>query len=62
MRGFGPMSDLRDGFRIEEIRARDGTKADKPFFHVHFAERDGEGKKLSRGATGSTSPTAATGR
>jgi hypothetical protein len=48
MRGFGPVSDLRDGFRIEEIRARDGTKADQPFFHAHFRGVDGEGKNLTR--------------
>jgi hypothetical protein len=48
MRGFGPISDLRDGFRIEQIRARDGTMAEKPFFHVHFRGVDGEGLKLSR--------------
>jgi hypothetical protein len=48
MRGFGPVSDLRDGFRIEQIRARDGTKAEKPFFHVHFRGAHGEGSTLSR--------------
>jgi hypothetical protein len=48
MRGFGPASDLRDGFRIEHIRARDGTRAEKPFFHVHFRGAAGEGAKLSR--------------
>lgn len=48
MRGFGPVSDLRDGFRIEQIRARDGTKAEKPFFHVHLRGAHGEGSTLSR--------------
>src|SRR5580704_12363448 len=48
MRGFGPVSDLRDGFRIEQIRARDGTRAEKPFFHVHFRGAHGEGLKISR--------------
>jgi hypothetical protein len=48
MRGFGPISDLRDGFRIEQIRAHDGTRAEKPFFHVHFRGAHGEGLKLSR--------------
>jgi len=47
-RGFGPVSDLRDGFRIEHIRARDGTRAEKPFFHVHLRGAEGEGAKLSR--------------
>jgi hypothetical protein len=47
MQGFGPISDLRDAFRVEEIRARDGTKADYPFFHSHFRSVDGEGKKLT---------------
>jgi hypothetical protein len=47
MRGFGPISDLRDGFRIEQIRARDGTRATQPFFHVHFRGAHGEGIKLS---------------
>src|ERR1700674_2881828 len=48
MRGFGPVSDLRDGFRVEQIRAQDGTKAEKPFFHVHLRGAHGEGAKLSR--------------
>jgi hypothetical protein len=48
MRGFGPVSDLRDGFRVEQIRAQDGTRADQPFFHVHFRGAHGEGAKLSR--------------
>jgi hypothetical protein len=48
MRGFGPVSDLRDGMRNEDIRARDGTKGEKPFFHAHFRSADGEGKTLSR--------------
>ena len=47
MRGFGPISDLRDGFRVEHIRARDGTKAEKPFFHVQFRGAHGEGLKLT---------------
>jgi hypothetical protein len=47
MRGFGPVGDLRDGFRIEQIRARDGTRADKPFFHVHLRGPHGEGATLS---------------
>ena len=50
MRGFGPVSDLRDGFRIEHIRARDGTKAEKPFFHVQFRGAHGEGLNLYHGA------------
>jgi hypothetical protein len=48
MRGFGPVSDLRDGMRNEHIRARDGTNGEKPFFHAHFRGADGEGKKLTR--------------
>jgi hypothetical protein len=48
MRGFGPVSDLRDGFRAEQIRAHDATKAAQPFFHVHFRGAHGEGLKLSR--------------
>jgi hypothetical protein len=48
MRGFGPINDLRDGFRIEEIRAHDGTRAEKPFFHVHLRGAANEGAKLSR--------------
>ncbi len=49
MRGFGPVSDLRDGFRIQQIVARDGTKAELPFFHAQLRSVDGEGvKKLSR--------------
>jgi hypothetical protein len=47
MRGFGPVSDLREGFRIEHIRARDGTKADQPFFHVQFRGAHGEGLQLT---------------
>jgi hypothetical protein len=47
MRGFG-FSDLRDGFRDEHIKARDGTRGDAPFFHVYFRSADGEGAKLSR--------------
>ena len=49
MRGFGAVSDLRQGFRDEQIKARDGTKADTPFFHVQFRAAQGEGNlKLSR--------------
>jgi hypothetical protein len=49
MRGFGAVSDLRQGFRDEQIKARDGTKADAPFFHVQFRAAQGEGNlKLSR--------------
>src|SRR5271163_1338868 len=46
MQGFGPITDLREAFRMEEIRAA-GTKADYPFFHSHFRSVDGEGKKLT---------------
>lgn len=46
-RGFGPVSDLRDGFRIEQIRARDGTRGEQPFFHVHLRGAHGEGARLS---------------
>jgi hypothetical protein len=46
MQGFGPTTDLREAFRIEEIRA-EGTKAEKPFFHSHFRSVEGEGKKLT---------------
>ena len=49
MRGFGAVSDLRQGFRDEQIKARDGTKAEAPFFHVQFRAAPGEGHlKLSR--------------
>jgi relaxase-like protein len=48
MRGFGPVSDFRDGMRNEHIRARDGTNGEKPFLHAHFRSAAGEGKKLSR--------------
>jgi hypothetical protein len=47
VRGFGPVSDLRDGFHIEQIRASCGTRADKPFFHVQFRGAHGEGLKLT---------------
>jgi Relaxase/Mobilisation nuclease domain len=47
MRDFGPVSDLRDGFRAEHIRARDGTRADAPFFHVQLRGAHGEGLKLT---------------
>jgi hypothetical protein len=48
MRGFGTTSDLREAFRIEAMRAHDGTKAEKPFFHVHFRGAAGEGSKLNQ--------------
>jgi hypothetical protein len=48
MRGFGAVTDLREGFRIEEIRAHEGTNAEKPFLHGHFRSVDGEGAKLTR--------------
>ena len=47
LRGFGPGTDMRDGFRSEHIRARDGTHAEKPFFHVYFRSVEGEGKTIS---------------
>jgi hypothetical protein len=48
MRGFGSVSDLRQAFRDEQIKARDGTKGKKPFFHVQLGAVNGEGlKKLS---------------
>jgi hypothetical protein len=47
MRGFGPVSDLHDGFRIEHMRARDGTRAEKPFFHVQLRGAHGEGLTLT---------------
>jgi hypothetical protein len=48
MRGFGSIGDLRDAFRIEAMRARDGTKAEKPFFHVHLRGAAGEGAQLTQ--------------
>jgi hypothetical protein len=35
VRGFGLAATLREGFEQEEYVA-EGTKATKPFFHVHF--------------------------
>jgi hypothetical protein len=46
MRGIAA-SDLRQGFRDLEILAREGTKADAPFFHVQLRGVHGEGLKLS---------------
>ena len=46
-RGFG-VCDLRMGFLAEQTRAKDGTKAEKPFFHAQFRGANGEGLKLSQ--------------
>src|SRR6516164_7756861 len=48
MRGFGVVGDLREAFRIEAMRAQDGTKAEKPFFHVHLRGAAGEGERLTQ--------------
>src|SRR4051794_33535596 len=47
LQGNGSCKDLFEAFRREEIRA-EGTKAEKPFFHVHFRGAEGEGKKLTK--------------